>query len=234
MRLLLAILLTSSFLSCNKVRETIYSNLDLTDTIDINDYRTVVDEKNRRGYITKDKEIMQGTYAIKKDDVLIESLEIDGGFLSGRHIYFYKNGQPESILHYSNSIKNGVETNFYENGVIRSTRTYRNGEELNDEIKYNNDGLISSKEETIKGILYTHMYENGKRRITTFLKDIGTKRYNMVYFYTPFETINLVMGTVDGEKGIFYIFDTQFELIEKVNSALNPERMEYYAQQMRV
>ncbi|MGJ8665323.1 MAG: toxin-antitoxin system YwqK family antitoxin [Patiriisocius sp.] len=234
MRLLLALLLTSSFLSCNKVRETIYSNLDLTDTIDIDDYRTVVDEKNRRGYITKDKEIMQGTYAIKKDDVLIESLEIDGGFLSGRQIYFYKNGQPESILHYSNSIKNGVETNFYENGVIRSTRTYRNGEELNDEIKYNNDGLISSKEETIKGILYTHMYENGKRRITTFLKDIGTKRYNMVYFYTPFETINLVMGTVDGEKGVFYIFDTQFELIEKVNSALNPERMEFYAQQMRV
>lgn len=219
-----------AFYSCNNIPEAIMlANTERVDTLDFNDYKYVVDKKNRRGYVTTENEIMEGHYVIKRNGVITEEFEIEGGFLNGQRILYYENGLPESIETYKTSIQNGPVTSFYRSGAIKSETSYTNGEANVEETHYDESGEIASKKVEKDGVVYEHNYRDGNRMVSMFEKTIDDQAYEIIIKYDTFGNIALVMGKlVEDDSPVLYIFDAEFTQIDQFNAQEEPLKAQQY------
>ena len=66
--------------SCNNIVDVVDEVKSLSkQTIDYNDYRYVIDKKDRRGYVTTENEIMNGHYVVLREGELYEEFQIKKG-----------------------------------------------------------------------------------------------------------------------------------------------------------
>lgn len=221
MKYFLGFLFLISLISCNLLPEALLaSQVDVIDTLDVTEYRYVVDKKNRRGYVTKDNEIMDGHYVITRNGKMIEEFDVSKGFLQGQLIRFDENEQPEALETYKTSVQHGPVLTYHKNGILRSEGSFTNGEEDTEKIFYDSEGTVEQEIVVKDGIVYTHQYYLGNRMLSDFEKTIDGKRYRMVRKYDAFGTTRLIMGKEIGvETPVFYIFDTDFKEIDRFNSA---------------
>ncbi len=220
----------AAFYACNNIPEAIMlANTKKVDTLDFNDYKYVVDDKNRRGYVTIENEIMEGQYVIKRNGIMVEEFTIQGGFLNGPRILYFENGLPESIETYKTSIQNGPVTSFYESGAIRSETSYTNNIANVEETHYDESGAIILKKVEKDGVVYEHNYRDGNRMVSMFQKTIDEQTYDLIIKYDSFGTVQLVMGKlVDNDSPILYIFDAEFKQIDSFNGQEEPLKAQQY------
>ncbi|MAZ73425.1 MAG: hypothetical protein CMC70_09795 [Flavobacteriaceae bacterium] len=180
--------------SCNNIPEAIMlANTERVDTLDFNEYKYVIDKKNRRGYVTMENEVMEGRYVIKRNGIMVEEFTIEGGFLNGKRILYYENGLPESIETYKTSLQHGPVTTFYSSGSIKSETSYTNGTANVEETQYDETGAITLKKLEQDGVVYEHSYMDGNRMVSIFEKTIENQIYELIIKYDSFGTIQLIM-----------------------------------------
>lgn len=224
------VLLVGMCSSCNNIPEAIMmANTDRIDTIDFHDYKYVVDAKNRRGYVTIDNDVMDGHYVIKRNDMMVEELFIEGGFINGERILYYENGRPERIENYKISVQHGPVTTFYKNGAVQSESSFTNGTPSIEEINYSQEGGIDSKTVVTEGVTYQHMYRDGNRMFSMFAKTIEEKRFDFIMKYDTFGTVQLVLGKLaDDNSPIVYIFDANLNEVDQFNGQEEPLKAQEY------
>ena len=230
LKVVLSIVGCISLFSCNHIPEAILAaNTERVDTLDVTEYTFVIDKKNRRGYVTTDREVMDGTYVITREGEVIEQLNITGGFLNGELIRYYENGQPEAIETYKTSVQHGPTTSFYRNGAIRSESSFDNGVENPESVSYHEDGSVSHRVVVTDGVRYEHEYRNGNRISSMFEKEIDGKTFQIMMMYDDFGTVQLIMGTRgNGEIPEVYIFDSEFNEVEHFNMQDDPLRAQEF------
>lgn len=219
-----------AFYSCNNIPEAIMlATTERVDTLDVREYTHVVDDKNRRGYVTIENEIMEGRYVIKRNGVMTEEFEIEGGFLNGSRILYHENGLPQSIETYKTSVQHGPATTFYKSGAIRSESSYTNGVENAEETHYNETGAISFKKVEQDGVMYEHHYSDGNRTVSMFKKTIDDLEYDLIIKYDSFGNVQLVLGKLVANDGpMLYIFDADFKQLDSFNGQEEPLKAQQY------
>ncbi|WP_068590741.1 toxin-antitoxin system YwqK family antitoxin [Cochleicola gelatinilyticus] len=224
------ILILVSLASCNYLE-------DLADemkgfqkqTIDKNDYKYVIDKKNRRGYVTIDNKIMDGIYIVLQDSVLYEELHIKDGFLHGPYYYFNSEGNITLEATYYHSYRDGFEKIYYKNGTIRSEKEFKRGKPTGTEYRYDETGTLVQKEIVEDGITYKHQYYQGKHTGTEYLKTIQGESFLIFLKYDNLGNIKLILGKQEPvNSSEFYVFAPNFDVIEVVNPNLDPETAQYY------
>ena len=216
--------------SCNRIPEVILAaQTEYIDTLDVNDYRYVIDKKNRRGYVTTENKIMDGRFVVKRDNKIIEEFDLKDGYLHGQYIEFNDIERPETISHYKNSVQHGTVISFYENGAVRSETSFQNGQQSVEETTYALDGTISSKKLIKEGVLYKHHYKNGELAASLFQKTIEAKTYELIVTYNSFGVIEFILGReFEATEPVIYIFNANFELMESFNIQENRHKIQPY------
>ncbi len=222
--------LVIGFVSCNQIVETVYySQLQRNDTITFDDYKYAIDSKDRRAYLTKDNELMDGHYVVKRNNTLYEEFDLDEGYLDGLFIRYQENGSIESYQTFSNSYQHGKSYEAYENGNIKIESNYVNGKKGPQEKEYDINGNLSVLRTTENEIKYEHHYQNDKRIVSSFEKTIDGQNFEIILKYTSFGSVDFIIGKdLDSQDPILYVFDEDYNLVEKLNATLEPERTKAY------
>ncbi|MCH2489826.1 MAG: hypothetical protein MK211_06720 [Flavobacteriales bacterium] len=222
--------------SCNNIVDVVDEVKSLSkQTIDYNDYRYVIDKKDRRGYVTTDNEIMNGHYVVLRDGELYEEFQIKKGFLHGVHIEYGKNGSIDTQKSYKHSYLDGPYFSYYPSGVLKYETAYKNGKINSAEIEYDANGKKSRVMETVDGVAYDHMYRNDQQLMSIYEKEIEDETFEIIMKYDNFQNIELILGKKTKEKTPeFYVFDTNFEIVEIVNAQIDPQTAAYYLGMLRI
>lgn len=235
MRYLVSFLLGFLMLSCNEVGNEIGEVVDKVkmitkETITVEDYHYVVDSKNRRGFVTSDNEIMNGHYLVVKDNLPLEEFQIKDGFLHGFHVQFDEEGAISVKSNYAHSYLEGPSISYYKNGAIKNEVSYKYNKKVGDETSYDLNGNITYKKTKVNGQDYEKFYDQGKHLVSQFEKTIDGVAYDLIVKLDNFENIEIVFGRVSGDEKTpdLYVFNANFELIEKINPKENPQRAMQY------
>lgn len=226
------ILLVVSLSACNDlVNEVKKMKIQ---TITPNDYHYVLDSKNRRGFVDQKNQPMTGHYIVVKDSLPIEEFELEDGYLNGEYLFYNLTGTIVSRESYINSIKHGMQYTYHNSGDVASEVNFSHGVRDGDEVHYAPNHDITFRKTTQAGVEYAYRYENGKLITAEFDKNFDGAIFEMFVKYDHFENVEIIFGKLKDEAGrAFNVYDRDYNLIERIDPEINPERAFYYAQYFR-
>lgn len=231
-KLLFLVVLAAAFSSCNEIVNEVKKRK--TETITVDDYRYVIDSKNRRGYVGSDNQPMTGHFIVVRDSIPLEEFYLEDGYLDGEHITYDLKGNLISRENYVTSVKHGPQYTYHKSGEVASEVSFNNGSRNSDEVHYDENKEVVYRKTDVNGVEYNNYYEEGKIVAATFDKIYDGSVFEMIVRYDHFENIEIIFGKKkDSDDPSFNVYDPEFNLVETVNPQEDPMRMLEYAQYFR-
>lgn len=198
--------------------------------ITYDDFTYETDNFNQTVYLDLNRKRMSGHYMVMYNEKISEEFEVKSGLLNGFHKNYYPEGVISKVKNYKDGVLNGESIFYTKEGVIFKKGSYKNGKLNGDLTSYNEEGKIVSIRRIVDDIEYYHFYRDEKMILSEFKKNINGTVFDLIVRYDAFENIILAVGKRDYEKDFItlYAFDSQFKLIETINTEEEPTKLAYY------
>ncbi len=222
---LLAVILL--FVACNQNGKHADASSLEKQQITQNDFEVRIGSDQKKLYLDKDKNPMQGPFVVIKNTLIIEEFELKEGLLNGVYTGYNTLGQKTSTFNYANGILDGESILYYPTtGTVKRKEILKQGKPTGALLTYNKAGNQLIKKVTVDGVHYTHYYRDNKMTYTNFLKNITGKQYDMLIVYDEFENMYRVLGQKAAmEKGKWiFTFDTNFKLTDSIDLINDPTK----------
>jgi len=200
-------------------------------TITYDDFRIETDNLGNSVYLDTLDQRLTGHYTVTYQNSITEEIQLKNGLIDGFHKNFTNGIDVSSEINYEEGAKHGSSLRYYPDGTLLMEGMYKHGVLQGDEVSYDENGDIAAKRTFADNIQYQHYYQNNKIAGSEFKKNIRGTVYDLIVTYDNFENMQMVLGRIgDTEDPVFYVFDTNFNLIEAVNVEQDPVKATQYLQ----
>ena len=228
------LLLFSSLLflyGCNNIIDAVDEvRMNKKETITYDDFEAIRNDYDIRLYYDNNKDLMTGHFVVVYQGKPSEEFQTKRGFLNGVYASYNSEGKLTKGYNYKNGKQEGIQREFYETGELLSEVGFEKGKMVGEKVIYDKTGEVKATQKLENGVVYKRYYNEGKVTMAEFMKNWEGKELEMLVHYDAFENIQFAFGKSNDpkEKNIFYVFNANMELSDKVDVTINPEKAAYY------